>query len=335
MNKLKIGDHWIGEKEPVYIIAEAGINHNGKLKNALKIIDKAKESGANAIKFQTFLAEDLASEKSKFFKLFKKLELSNNEFRKLKEYANKKKIEFLSTPFSFDAVDLLVDLNVPAIKIASGDLTNIPLIQYASSKKKPMILSTGMAKISEIKDAVKSIKSQKNHKIAILHSTSSYPNPLNEVNLNAIKSLQKSFRNVIGYSDNGNDLLVPVIAVSLGAKIIEKHFTLDKNLSGPDHAISANPKEFTDMIRNIRKVEEILDDGIKKCQPSELQNLVQARRSITAKREILQGEKIKKESIDFKRPATGIAPRFIKKVIGKTAKKNIHKDESIKWNELS
>ncbi len=335
MTKLKIGDHWIGEKESTYIIAEAGINHNGKLNNALKIIDKAKESGANAVKFQTFLAEDLASEKSKFFKLFKKLELSNNEFRKLNEYANKKKIEFFSTPFSFDAVDLLVDLNVPAIKIASGDLTNIPLIQYVSSKKKPMILSTGMAKISEIKDAVKSIKSQKNHKIAILHSTSSYPSPLNEVNLNAIKNLQKSFRNVIGYSDNGNNLLVPVIAVSLGAKIIEKHFTLNKNLPGPDHVISANPKEFTDLVKNIRKIEEMLGDGIKKCQPSELQNLVQARRSITARVEILKGEKIKKEFLDFKRPATGIAPKFIKKIIGKTVKKNIHKDESIKWNELT
>lgn len=335
MTKLKIGDHWIGEKELTYIIAEAGINHNGKLKIALKIIDKAKESGANAIKFQTFLAEDLASEKSKFFKLFKKLELSNEDFRKLKDYANKKKIEFLSTPFSFDAVDLLVDLDVPAIKIASGDLTNIPLIKYASSKKKPMILSTGMAKISEIKEAIKSIRSQKNHKIAILHSTSSYPSPLNEVNLNAIKSLQKSFKNIIGYSDNGNDLLVPVIAVSLGAKIIEKHFTLNKNFVGPDHSISANPKEFIDMVKNIRKIEEILGDGIKKCQSSELQNIIEARRSITAKVEILQGEKIKREFIDFKRPATGIEPKFIKKVLGKTVKNNIHKGESIKWDELT
>jgi len=226
-------------------------------------------------------------------------------------------------------------LNVPAIKIASGDLTNIPLIEYASSKKKPMILSTGMAKISEIKDAVKSVRSQKNNKIVILHSISSYPSPLNEVNLNCIKSLQKSFRNIIGFSDNGNDLLIPVIAVALGAKIIEKHFTLNKNFIGPDHSISANPKEFMNLVKDIRKTEEVLGNGIKKCQPSELQNIVEARRSVTAKVRILQGEKIKREFIDFKRPATGIAPKFLKKVLGKTTKKNIFKDESIKWNELS
>jgi len=335
MTKLKIGNSYIGENKPAYIIAEAGINHNGKLKNGLKMIDSAKKSGANAIKFQTFLAKDLTSEKSKYFELFKKLELSNEDFKKLNDYANKKKIQFFSTPFSFDAVDLLVELNVPAIKIASGDLTNIPLIKYASSKKKPMILSTGMAKISEIKDAVKSVRSQKNNKIVILHSISSYPSPLNEVNLNSIKSLQKSFRNVIGFSDNGDDLLIPVIAVALGAKIIEKHFTLNKNFIGPDHSISANPKEFMDLVKNIRKTEEVLGNGIKKCQPSELQNIVEARRSITAKVEISQGEKIKKEFIDFKRPATGIAPKFIKKVLGKTTKKNIFKDESIKWDELS
>ena len=153
--------------------------------------------------------------------------------------------------------------------------------------------------------------------------------------MNVIKNLQKSFKNIIGFSDNGDDLLVPLIAVSLGAKIIEKHFTLDKKLSGPDHSISTNPKELTELVKNIRKVEKILGSEIKECQPSELQNRVEARRSITAKVEILQGEKIKKEQIDFKRPATGIAPKYIKKVIGKTAKKKIQKDESIKWNKLS
>lgn len=335
MSKWKIGKSIIGEKEPAFIIAEAGINHNGKLENAIKMIDKAKSSGANAIKFQTFLAKDLTSKKSKYFKLFKKLELSDRDFKKLNSYAIKKKIEFFSTPFSFKAIDLLDDLNVPAFKIASGDITNIPLIEYASSKKKPMILSTGMSNMLEIKDAVKSIISQKNNEIAILHSISSYPSPLNEVNLKAIKNLEKSFKNIIGFSDNGDDLLVPVIAVSLGAKIIEKHFTLDKKLSGPDHAISANPKELMELIKNIRKTEKILGDGIKKCQPSELLTRIEARRSITAKVKILKGEKIKMEFIDFKRPATGIPPKFVKKILKKTVKKTIFKDESIKWNELS
>lgn len=335
MIKLKIGDSSISKNDPTYIIAEAGINHNGRLKNAIKMIDEAKKTGANAIKFQTFLAEDLTSEKSKFYKLFKKLELSNEDFRKLNNYASKKKIDFLSTPFSFDAVDLLMELDVPAIKIASGDITNIPLIKYASSKRKPMILSTGMAKISEIRDAIKSVKSQKNSKIAILHSVSSYPSPLKEVNLKSIISLQKSLKNIIGFSDNGNDLLVPVIASALGAKIIEKHFTLNKNLIGPDHLISANPKEFTEMVKNIRKTEIVLGNGVKKCQPSELENIIEARRSITAKIEILQGEKIERKMISFKRPSTGIAPKFINKILGKKAKNNIKKDESIKWNQLT
>ena len=163
MTKWKIGNSYIGKNEPVYIIAEAGINHNGNLKKAIKMIDEAKLAGANAIKFQTFLAEDLTSKKSKYFKLFKNLEFSDNDFKKLSDYSKKKKIEFLSTPFSFKAVDLLDELNVAAFKIASGDITNIPLIEYASSKKKPMILSTGMSKISEIKEAVKAINSQKNN----------------------------------------------------------------------------------------------------------------------------------------------------------------------------
>jgi len=335
MIKLKIGNKTISEKNKTYIIAEAGINHDGKLKNALKLVDSAKKSGADAIKFQTFQAQDLTSKKSKFFEIFKKLELSNDEFRKIKDYSDKREIEFLSTPFSLEAVDFLMELRVPAFKIASGDITNIPLIKYASSKKKPMIISTGMSEISEIKEAVKSIKYKKNNKIAILHSISAYPSPLDDVNLTAIKSLQKSFKNIIGFSDNGNEPLVPIIASALGAKIIEKHFTLNKNLKGPDHVISANPFEFTEMVNSIRKMEKILGNGIKKCQPSELLNLVEARRSITAKRDILSKEKITNETISIKRPATGIHPKFINKILGKTVKNRIKKDESVKWNQLS
>ena len=334
MQKIKIGKYWVGESKPTFVIAEGGINHNGKLKLAKKIIEKAKSSGANAVKFQTFTASDLASTKSKYYKIFKKLELNNNEFEELSDYAKKKEIIFLSTPFSNNAIDTLSKIKVPAFKIASGDLTNIPLIEYASAKNKPMIISTGMSNLNEIKEAIKVIKKQKNSEIILMHSVSAYPTPYNDVNLKGIQTLKDKFPYIVGFSDNGNDLRVPEIAVAMGAKIIEKHFTINKKLDGPDQKLSADPIELKNIIKNIRKIEEMMGDGVKKCQPSELQNIIAARRSITARREIMVGEKISKEIIDFKRPATGIEPKFIEKILGKKVKNKIGKDESIKWNNF-
>jgi len=334
MQKIKIGKYWVGESKPTFVIAEGGINHNGKLKLAKKIIEKAKSSGANAVKFQTFTASDLASTKSKYYKIFKKLELNNNEFEELSDYAKKKEIIFLSTPFSNNAIDTLSKIKVPAFKIASGDLTNIPLIEYASAKNKPMIISTGMSNLNEIKEAIKVIKKQKNSEIILMHSVSAYPTPYNDVNLKGIQTLKDKFPYIVGFSDNGNDLRVPEIAVAMGAKIIEKHFTINKKLDGPDQKLSADPIELKNIIKNIRKIEEMMGDGVKKCQHSELQNIIAARRSITARREIMVGEKISKEIIDFKRPATGIEPKFIEKILGKKVKNKIGKDESIKWNNF-
>lgn len=332
--KIKIGKQWVGESESVFVIAEGGINHNGKLKIAKKIIDEAKKAGADAVKFQTFTANDLTSIKSNYYNLFKKLELTDKDFKELSEHAKEKNIIFLSTPFSNNAVDLLKKLHVSAFKIASGDLTNIPLIEYAATKNKPMIISTGMSNFNEITDAIMGIKKQGNNKIILMHSVSSYPTPYKDVNLKAIQNLKNKFPYTVGFSDNGDDLLVPVIAVAMGAKVIEKHFTINKKLKGPDQKLSADPIELKNIIQNIRKVEKMIGNGIKKCELSELATMKEARRSITAKIEILQGQKIKLSSIDFKRPATGISPKFLKKVLGKTTKKKIKIDESIKWKDL-
>jgi len=332
--KIKISHKLIGKDFPVFTVAEAGINHNGNLKIAKKLIDKALKCGADAIKFQTFTADDLTSPKSKFYKSFKKLELSSEEFGELSDHAKKQGIIFFSTPFSYDAIELLDRLKVPAFKIASGDLTHIPLIKHVASKNKPVIISTGMANIQEIKEAIKTIEAVGNKKIIILHSSSSYPTPPVESNLKAICTMQKKFPYPIGYSDNGNNMLVPLIAVSLGAKLIEKHFTLNRHSTGSDHKMSLDPRQFTQLIKNIRQVEKILGKGIKECQQSEQENRIEARRSLTVNYDITLGTKIERKIMGFKRPATGIEPKYINKVIGKKVKRAIKAGESIKWGHI-
>lgn len=332
--RIQISKKIVSEGKPSFIIAEAGINHNGSVKLAKKLITKAKEAGADAVKFQTYTANDLTSVNSKYYKSFKKLELKPDDFGELADFAKSKNIIFLSTPFSNDAVDLLVKLKVPAIKIAAGDLTNIPLIRYASTKQKPMILSTGMANLNEIKEAIRCVKSVKNKKIILLHSLSAYPAPLKEVNLKAIQTMKNSFPYPIGFSDNGEDMIVPIIAVALGAKLIEKHFTLNKKLKVPDQKLSADPFQFKKMVSTIRNVEQMLGDGIKNFQPSEIQNRIDIRRSLTAKFSLEKNSKITKENITSKRPATGIEPKYFNQVIGKTTRKKIIADQAIQWDFL-
>lgn len=333
--RVRISDKLVGDNSPVFTIAEAGINHNGSLKIAKKLIDKAKEARADAIKFQTFKADDLCSVDSKYYKTFKKLELSENGFRELSDYAKGLGIIFFSTPFSNGAVDLLEELKVPAYKIASGDLTDLPLIKHVASKKKPIIISTGMANLDEVRIAVKTVLSVHNTRIILMHSTSTYPTPIHYANLNAIRTLMKNFQYPIGYSDNGSDMLVPIISVAVGAKIIEKHFTLDRKLPGPDHKISADPIQFRNLIKTIRNVERMLGDGIKKCQPTEKKDKSYVRRSITAKMDIEKGSEITEQMIDLKRPATGIEPRYFNKVVGRKTKRRIPTDKPLKWEYLA
>ena len=331
---FKIGNKTIGENFSTFVIAEAGINHNGSLKIAKKMVDSAYNSGADAVKFQTFRADDLTSPQSIYHNLFKKLELSDSDFGEISDYARSKKIIFLSTPFSNNAVDLLTKLRVPAFKIASGDLTDLPLIRYAALKQKPMLLSTGMATLDEIGLSIKQILKTKNRKICLFHSVSSYPTPYNETNLLAMNTIKKKFPYPVGFSDNGDDLLVPEVAVSLGANIIEKHFTLDKKMKGPDHKLSANPKQMKQLISNIRKIEQIRGDGEKKTQNSEKEGLVSIRRSIIANKDLDKGMKLTYDMIKIARPAKGIEPKFVNQVIGKILKSKISKNSPIKWTSL-
>jgi len=331
---IKIAEKQIGKKYPVFVVAEAGINHNGNVKIAKNMISSAKDCGADAIKFQTFRAGDLASKKSKFFKIFKKVEIDYTHLGELSDHAKKERIIFFSTPFSEEAVDVLADLHVPAFKIASGDITHIPLIKKAASKKKPIIISTGMSNFAEIDFAVKAIKSERNNKIIIMHSVTSYPTPSSDANLRAINTLQCRYKYPIGYSDNGAGILVPIIAVSLGARIIEKHFTLNKKMNGPDHSFSADPNELSLLVKKIRETEIILGDGKKNPQPSELQNIQHARRSIITLVDIKKGDKLTYSNIAIKRPGIGIMPLNFHKVIGSSAKRNIKIDQPIKWSDI-
>jgi N,N'-diacetyllegionaminate synthase len=333
--RIKISNKWIGENDPVFVIAEAGINHNGSLKIAKKLILEAKSADVDSIKFQTFQANDLASKNSKYYNLFKKLELTDNDFTELSDYAKSNDIIFLSTPFSFKAVDLLMSLNVPAFKIASGDLTNLPLIKYTASKNKPMIISTGMSNFDEINNAIKEIKKLKNNKIIVMHSISGYPTPIDQVNLNVIKTLRKQIPFPIGFSDNGSENLVPLIAVAMGAKIIEKHFTLNKKMKGPDHLISCNPKELKEITMNVNSIQKMFGTGKKICQKSELKNRTLARRSIVTTNIIPKNTIITENLIGIKRPATGIEPKFFNKLIGKVTKRKIKAETPIQWSDLT
>lgn len=332
---IRISNKKIGEDNPVFFVAEAGINHNGSLRIAKKMINEAKKAGADAIKFQTFKAEDLATPDSDYYKIFKNVELDDSGFGELSDYAKNKEIMFFSTPFSEHAVDMLFRLRVPMFKIASGDLTHIPLLRYTAAKKKPMIISTGLANVNEVQTAVKAIRSKRNNKIIIMHSVSSYPTPSKESNLKAMDILKEEFPYPIGYSDNGEGNIVPLTAVAAGAKIIEKHFTLNKKMKGPDHLFSSNPKELKILVKKIREVENILGKKLKHYQQSEEKIRILARRSIYANQNIPKGIRISSKMLTIKRPAKGIPPSDLNRIIGKVVKKEIKIHESLKWQYLT
>lgn len=335
-------------KNKTFIIAEAGVNHNGDIRLAKKLIDTAKEAGVDAIKFQTFRAENLVTEttemasyqkrnigrKESQLEMLKKLELSDKDFIELKKYCDKKKMIFLSTPHSEDAIDFLEPL-VPAYKVGSGDLTNLPFLEKIAKKRKPIILSTGMATLEEIREAVKTIKNQGNNKIILLHCTTNYPCPLEEVNLRAMLTLKKEFNSPVGYSDHTLGIIVPIMATVMGATVLEKHFTLDKNLPGPDHKASLEPKELKEMVEAIRETEKALGSNRKRPTKSEEKIKKVARKSIVAKVDISKSSKITEEMLIIKRPGIGIEPKYFNKILGKKAKKEIKQDEIIKFRDLA
>lgn len=329
--------------EKVFIIAEAGVNHNGSIELAKRLIDEAANAGADAVKFQTFKAENLVTKNAKKaeyqtkttdsdesqFEMIKKLELDYEVHRELKEYSESKNIMFLSSPFDLESIDLLNELGLEIFKIPSGEITNVPYLRKIGKLKKRVILSTGMTSLSEIEFALNLLRESGTDDITVLHCNTEYPTPMNDVNLKAMNTIQNAFQVNIGYSDHTLGIEVPIAAVALGASVIEKHFTLDKNMEGPDHKASLNPLELKAMVQAIRNVEKALGDGIKKPSPSETKNKEIVRKSIVAKTSIKKGDVFTEKNLDIKRPGHGISPLLWDQLIGKKAKKDYDKDELI------
>jgi N-acetylneuraminate synthase/N,N'-diacetyllegionaminate synthase len=334
MKEIKIGDKKIGDGRPTFIIAEAGINHNGKLAQAKKLVQEASNARADAIKFQMFKTEEFCSKDSEYFELFKALEFSNEEWFEIVDFTKDIGIMFTASVLGKESADILDKVGSPVYKIASGDLTYLPLLNYVGRKNTPIILSTGMSTIGEIEEAINEIYKTGNQHVALLHCVSSYPAKYEEINLRAIQTLKHAFKVPVGFSDHTIGSLVPVVAVTIGANIIEKHFTLNKNLPGPDHKLSIEPNEFREMVDNIRTVEHALGDGVKKPTKSEENIRKLARRSLVAKIGIQKGTAITSDAIKMVRPGNGIDPKFINFVVGRIAKKEIAEDELVTWDKI-
>lgn len=351
MRKIKIENKLVGEGEPCFIIAEAGANFwisndpETNFKQALKLIDIASEAKADAVKFQTYSTDTLYSRnaprlsemdrlvgkgETPYF-LIKKIQMPMEWIAKLAKYCKKKHIIFMSTPFDEEAVDQL-DNFVPAFKVSGYDIDNFDLLDKITEKEKPIILSTGASYFGEVEEAVNRIYSfNKNAELVLLHCVNQYPTQFTDVNLRAMVKMKGYFNLPVGLSDHTLGMEIPIAAVSLGANIIEKHFTLDRSLPGPDHSFATEPKELRKMVESVRNVEKALGDGVKKPAESELENRRLARRSIHAKRDIIEGEIIREEQLVMLRPALGIKPNFKEIVVGRKAKKNIKAGSRITW----
>jgi len=330
--------------EKVFIIAEAGVNHNGSIDMAKKLIDVAAEAGADAVKFQTFKTDKTVSRKAQKadyqknttdagetqYDMVKKLELDVSTHKELMSYCLEKNIMFLSTPFDHDSIDLLDELGLKIFKIPSGEITNLPYLRHIGKLNKEIIMSTGMADIGEIEDALDILVNAGTDKnnITVLHCNTEYPTPMTDVNLRAMQTIANTFKiSRTGYSDHTLGIEVPVAAVALGAKVIEKHFTLDKTLPGPDHQASLEPQELKLMIESIRNIEKALGDGIKKPSKSETPNKTIVRKSIVAKKAIKKGEILSEDNLSIKRPGNGISPMRWDEIIGTIAQKDYEEDE--------
>lgn len=329
----------------VFIIAEAGVNHNGSIELAKKLIDVACDAKADAVKFQTFKTKNLVSknaQKAEYqkqttnnsesqFDMIKKLELDMNTHKELMAYCEQKNIMFLSTPFDHESIDLLNNLGLEIFKIPSGEITNLPYLRHIGSLNKKVILSTGMSDMIEIKKALDVLvkAGTEQEKITVLHANTEYPTPMSDVNLNAMKTIGETFKIDYGYSDHTLGIEVDIAAVAMGASCIEKHFTLDKTMQGPDHKASLEPTELKAMVIAIRNIELALGDGVKKPSSSESKNIDIARKSIVAKQEIKEGEVLNEKNITVKRPGNGISPMLWDEVIGTIATKNYSEDELI------
>ena len=328
-----------------FIIAEAGVNHNGSIEIAIKLIDAAKEANADAVKFQSFRADKLVSsnaDKAEYqkqttdssesqYEMIKKLELSIDDHNKLYAYCNKIGILFLSSPFDLESIDLINDLGLDIFKVPSGEIINLPYLKKIGRLNKNVILSTGMSDLGEIEDALDVLTENGTdiNRITVLHCNTEYPTLFEDVNLKAMLTIKNSFDVKVGYSDHTEGIEVPIAAVALGAEVIEKHLTLDRNMGGPDHKASLEPDEFKKMVTAIRNIEKTLGRGIKKPSPSEQKNIRIARKSLIAIKDIKKGEGFTEENVGIKRPGKGISPMRWDEVIGKTAIRDFKLDELI------
>ena len=327
----------------IFIIAEAGDNHNGNFDLALQLVDKAAEAGADCVKFQTFVTENVISkfaEKADYqkqttgenesqYEMVKKLELSFEQFRLIQKYCQEKNIMFLSTPFDLDSIDFLEEIQIPFWKISSGEITNLPYLEKIAKTGKDIIMSTGMCTMEEIEAALSVLREHGAGKITLLHCNTEYPTPFEDVNLRAMQEMKEAFGVPVGYSDHTVGIEVPIAAAAMGASVIEKHFTLDKNMEGPDHKASLEPEELKQMVCSIRNIEQAMGSGKKQPSPSEKKNISIARKSIVAKRKIKQGEQLTEDNLYIKRPGDGISPMRWYEIIGLAAVKDFEEDELI------
>lgn len=345
MKEFSIGNKKIGEKKPVFIIAEAGSNHNRNMNQAKKLIEVAAEAGADAVKFQTYSAETLYSKKTpnpnylegkmeqeSVWDLIKAIELPREWQKELADFTKSQGLIFMSTPFDYNAIKELEEINMLAYKIASFEIVDLAFLKEIAKTGKPIILSTGMASLGDIEDAFNAIKEVSDNPIALLHCAINYPPPFEDLNLRAIQTLKKAFQVPIGYSDHTMSVSIPAVCVGLGASIIEKHFTLDRKFKGPDHKFALEPSELKQMVNNIREAELSLGSPIKFMPISEKNLYKLARRSIIAKKKIPEGKIIKESDLIIKRPGFGIPPKYLNVVIGRIAKKTIEEDDIITWD---
>lgn len=347
MKKVRIGGRWVGEGEPVYIIAEIGANFDGSIAQAKYLVDLAREVGADAAKFQSFLPEKIVAKggfgaKTSFqarwgksvWQVYSEAAFPRQWHKGLVDYCHKKGIDFLSSPYDKEAVDLLDDIGIPAFKIGSGDITFLSLVEYIAKKGKPVLLGTGASTMGEIEEAVNTIRAAGNEDIVLLQCVTNYPSPLEDANIRAMVTLRDAFQVPVGYSDHTPGSVVPMGAVALGACVIEKHFTFDKTRSGPDHPFAMDVPEMKSMVRDIRLLEAALGSPVKRLAPSETETVIIQRRSLFAKMDIATGTVITGNMIDPLRPATGITPQHIQLVIGREAKVDISQGEPITWDKI-
>jgi len=334
LKPVDIAGRKVGAGEPCFIIAEAGVNHNGDIGMALQLIEAAAEAGADAVKFQTFKAEEVISAgapKAAYqiqntgvadsqLEMVKRLEFPPAVFRQLAEHCARRGIMFLSTPFDFGSVDLLEEIGIPAFKIASGEITNFPLLARIAKTGKPVILSTGMSTLDEVETALSSIYDAGARDVILLHCTSNYPASPASVNLRAMETMSTRFGIPVGFSDHTEGIAIPLAAVALGACVIEKHFTLDRSLPGPDHRASIEVGELSEMVKSIRRVEQALGSGVKQPAAEELSTAAVARRSLVAKDDLERGVLITEEMIAIRRPGTGLPPAMLSTVVGRRVK---------------